>query len=330
MTQISHLNSLLSAFNIGATCQNYSDLPHLIYYDLRLSPGTRIQKIEKYAAELALALKIDSQPTFKPLNEQGLLRLEFIKPRIDKLDLFQLGKGSSRPAGKLPCLLGEMPDGAPLWMNLENNPHLLLAGCTGSGKSTLLHTFIANFLLQQNVQLILLDPKHIEFYPYDMLNWSRIKVSYDYQDCLQRLDETIETMEQRYYQMRKDQSEDRDSIVVVIDEFADLIQQDQNKEFQTALCKLAQKSRAADIHLIISTQRPSVDVVSGLIKSNFLSRISCKVATAIDSRVVLDTVGAQHLIGGGDALIRDAEHDLQRFQVAWTSPGRTMEYLQLV
>lgn len=328
MTQILHLNTLLSAFNIGATCQNYVDLPHLTCYDLRLNPGTRIRQIEKYAGELALALKVESQPTLKLLNEQGLLRLEFTKPRTGKLDLFQLGRDLSRPASKLPCLLGEMPDGSPLWMNLESNPHLLIAGCTGSGKSTLLHTFIANFLLQ-DVQLILMDPKHIEFYPYDALNHSNVKISYDYQDCLERLDTVIETMERRYLQMREGQSEDQESIVVIIDEFADLIQQDQNKEFQTLLCRLAQKSRSADIHLIISTQRPSVDIVSGLIKSNFPSRIACKVATATDSRVILDTAGAQHLAGNGDALIRDTQYDLQRFQAAWTSPYRTIEHLSV-
>jgi DNA segregation ATPase FtsK/SpoIIIE, S-DNA-T family len=329
MTQISHLNSLLSAFNIGATCQNYSDLPHLTYYDLRLNPGTRIQKIEKYAAELALALKIETQPVFKVLNEEGLLRLEFAKPRIDKLDLFRLGKDLPRPIGKLPCLLGEMPDGLPLWMNLESNPHLLIAGCTGSGKSTLLHTLIANYLLQET-QLVLMDPKHIEFYQYDAMNYPNIQVSYDYADCLELLNAVIETMEQRYFQMRKGQSGDNESIVVIIDEFADLIQQDQSKEFQAGLAKLAQKSRAADIYLVLSTQRPSVEVVSGLIKSNFPSRIACKVATAIDSRVILDTNGAQHLLGHGDALIRNAQHELQRFQVAWTSPARTQEHLQFV
>jgi DNA segregation ATPase FtsK/SpoIIIE, S-DNA-T family len=331
MTQISYINNLLSSFKIGAICQNYTDLPFTRYYDLRLNPGTRIQQIEKYSSELALALQIDSLPTLKPLNGKGLLRLEFIKTRSSKLDLFRLGKNLSRPVGESPlaCLLGEMPDGVPLWMSLDRYPHLLVSGCTGSGKSTLLHTFIANFLLQE-VQLILLDPKHIEFYQYDTLNYSNIKVSYDYQDCLHRLDEVSKMMERRYLQMRQNQSRDQENVVVIIDEFADLIQQDESGEFQALLCKLAQKSRAAGIYLILGTQRPSVDVVSGSIKSNFPSRISCKVATAVDSRVVLDTVGAQHLLGNGDALIRNGQYELQRFQVAWTSPDRTKQFLNLV
>jgi len=130
-------------------------------------------------------------------------------------------------------------------------------------------------------------------------------------------------MEERYYQMRTFGWTTKDfcPIVMVVDEFADLMMQDIGQVFLQTVCRLAQKCRAANIYLVLATQRPSVDIITGSIKANFPSRIACKVSSKIDSRIILDTNGAETLLGAGDAMITCGEYNLERFQVAWSGPS---------
>lgn len=328
MNDTNTLNNIFSAFKIGATCKSFSEFKNVSYYDVELKLGTKVRDVEKYATELGLALKAPSKPRFKILADQGLLRLEFIKSRTDTIKLFELGRQTTSPHGSLNCLLGETLEGTPLWIDIVNNPHMLIAGTTGSGKSTMLHCIIANLLMYQNTFTILMDPKNIEFYKYGDMHHSKLRVTYDFNDCLSMLEYLCNEMERRYALMRSNRltSNYFPYMVLIIDEFADLISQDTDKKFAGCLARLAQKSRAAGIHIIISTQRPSVDVVDGTIKANFPSRISCKVATGVDSKVILDTPGAEHLLGKGDALIKTNQYTLQRFQGAYTSPEEIISY----
>ena len=326
-----NINNILSLFKIQATCQHITESPNATYYDLALAPGFRIRAIEKYLAELTLALRLSYLPTIKILNDQGILRLECIKNNAhQKVNLFDLGYKSIRPAGKLTCLLGETIQGEPLWFDVSESPHILIAGATGSGKSTLLHTLIANFLLYPKVSLSLMDPKNVEFYSYGEMEHKRITVSFDYEECLDKIEALSIEMEERYRSIREFKMDRSDIpyIVLIIDEFADLISQDRTGRFYAALCRLSQKSRAANIHIILSTQRPSIDVVSGTIKANFPTRIACKVSSGVDSRVILDTVGAQNLLGRGDALLKTNEPELHRFQVAYTSADEIKRYFK--
>lgn len=328
MDNTEKLNKVFNTFKIAATCTNFFEYKNACFYDVELQPGTRIRDVEKYLNELSFAMRIPGKPALKILSDKGLLRFEFLKPRTNKVDLFQLGYGLPRPNGKLTCLIGETPEGLPLWFDIVSNPHMLVAGCTGSGKSTILHTLIANLLLYPRVSIILMDPKNIEFYKYSDMQLDRIKVTYAYDECLEQLEKLCLEMDERYQLIRefKVTADHFPYIVLIIDEFADLIQQDVSKQFHAYLCRLAQKSRAAGIHLIISTQRPSVDVVDGTIKANFPSRISCKVATGVDSRVILDATGAQNLLGCGDSILKSSAHDWQRFQAAFTSPDEIKKY----
>lgn len=328
MDNVEKLNTILDAFKIKAVCRNFTEYKNISSYDIELKPGSRIRDVEKYLNEIAFSLRVEGKPALKLLSEQGLLRFEFVKSQHNKINLFELGYGLSRPTGKLTCLLGETHEGNPLWIDIVNNPHMLIAGCTGSGKSTLLHVLIANLLLYPKASIILMDPKNIEFHKYAEMKLDRVQVSYDYEECLHQLETLSLEMEERYTLIRdfKITVELFPYIILIIDEFADLIQQDLKKRFHSLLVKLAQKSRAAGIHIIISTQRPSVDVVDGTIKANFPSRIACKVASGVDSRVILDTNGAQNLIGCGDALLKNHELSLQRFQVAFTSPDEIQTY----
>lgn len=322
------LNNILSAFKINAICKNFSEFKNACFYDVELQAGTKIKDIEKYAAELSLALRKQGKPRILISSEEGVVRLEFVKQNKSKTSLFHLGQTAIRPEGKLTCLLGETLQGEPLWMDISSNPHCLIAGTTGSGKSTLLHTIIANLLLYPRTQVYLMDPKNIEFFKYGDANISKLKVAYDYSECLEMIEKLCTEMDERYKSMKmnKFKASHFPYIVLIIDEYADLIMQDVSNKFYKSLTRLSQKSRAAGIHLILSTQRPSVNVVDGVIKANFPARISCKVATHIDSKIILDTSGAENLSGAGDAIINNNQFKLQRFQVAFSSPDEICNY----
>jgi len=322
MWQVENLNSILAAFKIAALCNNFSEYKNACFYDIELKPGAKVRDIEKYSTELSLALKKAGKPRLIISPEEGIIQLEFLNSKREKTSLFDIAYQIERPEGKLTCLLGETLQNDPLWIDIAANPHLLIAGTTGSGKSTLLHTIIANLLLYPKVSIHLMDPKNIEFYKYSEANLPKLNVAHEFADCLIMIESLCLEMDSRYQKIkeRKLFADNFPFIVLIIDEYADLIMQDENKLFYKSLIRLAQKSRAAGIHLIMSTQRPSVDVIDGIIKANFPARISCKVSSHIDSRIILDAVGAERLIGSGDALIRDSKFDLQRFQVAYTSP----------
>jgi S-DNA-T family DNA segregation ATPase FtsK/SpoIIIE len=319
MIEIQKFNNILSSFKIPAYCVDYSEYKNAQFYDVELKSGGRIKQLEKFSAEIALLLRASSQPTIYPLPDKGQIRVEFVAPRTDMLRLSSMWHLPTID-GTLSCLIGETLIGDPMWLDLAASPHLLVAGCTGSGKSSLLHTIIGNLLHRyQQSHLYILDPKNTEYYQYSQ--YPNVVVQTGYQDSLKTLQLVSEHMEERFMQMRMYGSTIKDfpPMVLVIDEFADLILQDSDHQFLHAMCRLAQKCRAAGIYLILATQRPSVDIVNGSIKANFPTRISCKVATSIDSKVILDTTGAQNLLGAGDALIKSQMYDLERFQVAYTT-----------
>jgi S-DNA-T family DNA segregation ATPase FtsK/SpoIIIE len=222
------------------------------------------------------------------------------------------------PDGNLVCLLGQTDDGQNIWMDLSANPHMLVAGTTGSGKSVLLHNIVANMLHSDKCVIDLVDPKNIEFFKYEQLNNKDVRVYYSYEEALDLLDTLIAVMEKRY-QLIRDGVTTFPPILIIIDELADLIMQDEgDKPFFKKLCRLSQKCRAANISIILATQRPSVNIINGAIKANFPARIACRVSSRVDSRVILDQCGAEKLIGKGDSLLKDNFRDMQRFQVAYT------------
>src|SRR5574338_244618 len=318
MELINDFNNILMSFNIKAICVNHQKLDNYFYYDLKLNPNARVKDIQKYSDEISLALKTTGKPSVKVLHEAGVVRLEFATPRNNALKLFDFFVNKDIPKGEINCLLGEMVNGDKMWMDLAQNPHMIISGTTGSGKSTLLHNIIANLINYNNVDLFLIDPKQIEFAEYKQ-KMKQITVKSSYEDALTILKGAFDVMEFRYDLIRN--GGDRTALkpmVIIIDEFADLIMQDKGDEFYNILCRLAQKCRAARIHLILSTQRPSVNIISGTIKANFPARIACRVASHVDSKVILDASGAENLLGRGDALVRDNLRFMERFQVAYT------------
>jgi S-DNA-T family DNA segregation ATPase FtsK/SpoIIIE len=288
MENIVQFNEILKSFNIGANCIDSQLVDNYFFYDVKLNPHTRVKDIHRYGDEISLALKTPCRPSIKVLHEQGLVRLEFISPREKPLMLFDYFTQEDVPQGGLNCLLGQTVDGKRLWMDLSQNPHMLVAGTTGSGKSVLLHNLIANIKQYNDSVLCLIDPKKIEFGEYDG-RLHNTKVFYTYDDTIAIFDRLLEVMEKRYSLMRSGYlAEDFPYIVVIVDEFADLIMQDKEEQFFNKLCRLAQKSRAARISIVLATQRPSVNIINGAIKANFPARLACRVASHVDSKVVLD------------------------------------------
>ena len=325
MEPIKDFNSILNSFNIKASCIDHRKIDNYSYYDLKLLPNAKVKDIQKYSDEISLALKTPCKPSIKILHNEGVVRLEFASPRTTALNLFDYFSNDFVPKGEINCLLGQTVDGRKMWMDLAQNPHMIISGTTGSGKSTLLHNIIANLFNYNDVNLFLVDPKRIEFGDYKKIKSMNVYFSYD--ETMALISSAIETMEFRYEMIRSGQlSNNLKPIVIIIDEFADLIMQDKNDLFYLSLCRLAQKCRAAKIHIILATQRPSVNIINGTIKANFPARIACRVASHVDSKVILDVSGAENLLGKGDALVKDNFRFLERFQIAYTNATEVCSY----
>jgi S-DNA-T family DNA segregation ATPase FtsK/SpoIIIE len=237
----------------------------------------------------------------------------------------------------LEIALGRDTLGQLIPLDLAKMPHLLVSGTTGSGKSVFLNSVICSLVARNSpseVELLLVDPKQVEFDIYRDLGHLRLPIANDPFEASECLDSAIEAMEERLDLFRAsgvrslaDYNHLREAngmtklpyIVAIIDEFADLMMMDKSlsKSFETKVVRIAQKARAAGIHLIVATQKPIVKVVTSLIKGNLPSRISFRVPTANDSRVILDSNGAENLMGKGDMLIASTEHDMKRAQGAW-------------
>ena len=296
-------------------------------YYLQLHPGAKVSKIENCATEIALGVKAYGKPIIRVIPEQGLVCIELLTEQINTV-LFNEFSICGQQHGELPVILGRTHDGQSLIADLAIMPHLLIAGTTGSGKSVLLHSILASLIkYNNNVRLALIDPKQVELSYYANIKQLLYPVVTNPEDALDVLSDLVDEMETRFGQLHKlsvnniqiynkKTGNALPYIVLVIDEFSDLMHT-YKKEFQTKLCLLAQKARACGIHIVIATQRPSVDVITGAIKANFPSRVSCKVFSLVDSRVVLDRGGAEKLLGRGDALINSIGLDMVRFQGAF-------------
>lgn len=335
---VDSLNSSLKGFKLDAKCVNAYTHRHFGFYDLELGPKCQISKISRLSNEIALKIRSKSVPIIKSIPEKGIVRLQVVLDNSEPILLDNLFKKKYDSSGFLPILLGESDDGRIICADISQNPHMLVAGSTGSGKSVFLHTLIANLARIPNTVLYLSDPKSVEFAPYRVpeANGFIQTICTSYESTVSMLEDIVLEMETRYESLCKFglQSIEQmkypfDKIVVIIDEVADLILSDgRTHKFENLIVKLAQKSRAAGIYIVLATQRPSVDVLTGLIKANFEARLSCRVSSRIDSQVILDCPGAENLMGRGDAIFKNRVYDNIRIQVAYTKPENTIKYLR--
>lgn len=325
MTIMFAMDEVLRSLKIKGRCKAVRDYRHFRLYDVELNAGQSIKKLESHAREIGLALRSRSVPIITMVPENGIVQIQITTGQAAAISFDELYERSlsSKPDGLMTFLLGEEANGNPIWLDMASNPHMLVAGSTGSGKSVFLHTLIANVLKRNDINLYLVDPKQgVEFSKYnDTCN----SIVYDYNSAVKLLEFLSEEVERRYELFHrlniKSIQESQyviPKILIIIDEVSDLILQDTGKVFQHLLVKISQKSRAVGIHMVLATQRPSVDVLTGLIKANFPARIAFKVSSAVDSKVILDCGGAENLLNRGDAILNCNKFNMIRFQSAYT------------
>ncbi|MBE6649268.1 MAG: DNA translocase FtsK [Ruminococcaceae bacterium] len=316
----------LEAFRVKADVVNISCGPTITRYEIEPEIGVSVKSIEKLGKDLALRLAAKSLRIEAPIPGKCAVGIEVsnndrltVKLR-DILDspIFKEHKS------KLFCCLGVDVAGNAVYLDIPKMPHLLIAGATGMGKSVCLNCLIVSLLYRatpEEVRLILIDPKKVEFSHYADIPHLLAPVVTNINKCAGTLNWAVAEMERRYdifeahslrnleeYQAQTaddPEAERLASIVIVIDELADLMMQ-AKAEVETSICRLAQKARAAGMYLILGTQRPSVDVITGLIKANIPSRISLAVSSQVDSRTILDSAGAENLLDKGDILYAPA------------------------
>lgn len=325
------VNALLS-FGIKGTLGKITEGPLLTMVQFEPAPGTLFSSIKKVERDIGRSLGISGVRVVEVPNSTAIC-LEVPSNNIKTIEFGPILYSAEflKAPYALPICLGVDMRGTPVMKDLSKMPHLLVAGTTGSGKSVGLNSFILSLIHKKSpkeLKFVLIDPKRIEFNTYNNQQYMLRPVITDMNIASNCLHQLVEEMNSRYLlfegQNAKNLSEYNAAapqklpyIVCIIDEFADLVMYDKSVEQQVQL--LAQKSRAAGIHLIIATQRPSVDVITGSLKANLPTRLSYKVASPADSQTILNTSGAESLFGKGDSLFLEENGTLTRILGAYVS-----------
>jgi S-DNA-T family DNA segregation ATPase FtsK/SpoIIIE len=332
--QARKLEAALASFRVEAHVVGAQVGPTVILFELEVSQGTRMNKVTQLSQEIAAALRAQSVRIIAPIPGKATIGIEVpnLQRRVVRIRELVSARAYDKKIAALPLFLGVDAEGQAIVDDLAKMPHLLIAGTTGSGKSVCINAILASFLLTRSphdVQMILIDPKMVELQAFANIPHLMLPVVTDMRQATAVINWAVEKMEGRYelfnhanvrniksynalseeelqQRMGDNWNHERTPrhvpyIVVVIDEFADLMMQ-AKKEAEQAITRLAQKSRAVGIHVILATQRPSTDVITGVIKGNLPTRIAFQVASKVDSRVILDSQGAEKLLGGGDML----------------------------
>ncbi len=327
----------LGNFGVEATIVGTIAGPRVVRYELQLAPGTKVSKVAGLKDDLSYALATTEIRILAPIPGKQAVGVEVpnLAPRMVTLgDIFDDLPGTASP---LSVWLGKDISGNAVWTDLARMPHLLIAGTTGSGKSGCINTLLTSILLRStpdDVRMILIDPKRIELNFYESIPHLLTPVVSSPKEASAVLHNVVAEMERRYERLslvrarnlpeanRTFRARGEDPLpylLVVIDELADLMMVSP-QAVEDAIIRLAQKSRAVGIHLVLATQRPSVDVITGMIKANVPSRIAFAVSSQTDSRVILDGSGAESLLGQGDMLFKPlGTSRLQRVQGAFVS-----------
>jgi S-DNA-T family DNA segregation ATPase FtsK/SpoIIIE len=360
------LMDALRTFRVEGELVGRTTGPVVTQYEIEPAPGVKVRQFANLANDLALAMRAPSIRVVAPIPGRGAVGVEVPNPNAEIVTFRELLESPDfqRARAALPIALGKDLEGKPVVADLAKMPHLLIAGATGSGKSVCVNTLITSLVYRhtpKTLRFLMVDPKMVELSVYNVLPHLRHKVVTDNRDAAAVLKWAVLEMQERYEILaangarniqdfnRKVQEGGKlkapkeqavalgnpdylggvlPYIVVIIDELADLMMTVQG-EVETPLAMLAQKARAIGIHLILATQRPSVNVITGLIKANFPSRIAFRVASQVDSRTILDGMGAEALLGNGDMLfIPPGKSEPARLQGAFIASEDTERLMQ--
>ena len=311
----------LKSFGVGAKVVRINKGPTVTCFELQPDMGVKVNKIVNLADDLSLALASSDIRIEAPIPGKSVIGIEVANTLKENVSLKEIlsSKEYQNCTSKMPMALGKTISGEIIVSSIDKMPHMLIAGATGSGKSVCINTLIMSILFKsspEDVKMILIDPKVVELKIYNKIPHLAIPVVTDSKKASAALNWAVREMERRYTlfsdnqvrdikgyneKQKTDELEKLPYLVIVIDELSDLMMVSAN-EVESYICRLAQMARACGIHLIVATQRPSVDVITGTIKANIPSRISFQVSSQIDSRTILDSSGAETLLGKGDML----------------------------
>ncbi|MFC1805197.1 DNA translocase FtsK [Candidatus Omnitrophota bacterium] len=340
------LEETLGDFGISAKVTDIERGPIITRYELEPAPGVKVNRIVALSDDIALAMKAQSVRIVAPIPGKGRVGIEVpnLQSNLVYFKDVLSSKDYQNEKSKLALALGKDIGGMGVVAELDDMPHLLIAGTTGSGKTVCVNCLILSMLFRSSpneLKFLMIDPKMVELAPFNGLPHLLCPVVTEAKKAAVALNWVVSEMEDRYRLLSKagarniasynQKQEKLPFIVVVVDELADLMTVARDK-IEDAITRLAQLSRAVGIHLILATQRPSVDVITGVIKANFPARISFKVASKVDSRTVLDMNGADKLLGRGDMLfLQPGESKLTRIQGSLVSDKeieRVVEFIK--
>jgi DNA segregation ATPase FtsK/SpoIIIE, S-DNA-T family len=317
------LNQTLTNFNVGAKVVNVTQGPAVTRFEVQPEPGVKVNKITNLSDDIKLSLAARDIRIEAPIPGKHTIGIEVPNQKSRPVFINEIIQSTvfNESTSPLTAVLGLDISGKPIVTDLKKMPHGLIAGATGSGKSVCINTILVSLLFKaspEDLKLLLIDPKMVELAPYNRIPHLVSPVITDVKAATAALKWAVEEMERRYElfahagvrdinrfnelaMQHKRYSEKLPFLVIIIDELADLMMMSP-ADVEEAICRIAQKARACGIHLIVATQRPSVDVITGLIKANIPTRIAFSVSSQVDSRTIIDISGAEKLLGRGDML----------------------------
>jgi len=355
------LQQTLESFNVDGQVSGIISGPRVTRYEVSLAPGVKVEKVANIGNNIAMELEAQSIRILAPIPGKNAVGVEAPNSKAEAVYLRSMFESPQWTDSKseIPVVLGKDVGGKPIVLDLAKSPHLLIAGATGSGKSVCMNSLIMSLLFKfspEDLRLIMVDPKVVEMEMYSTLPHLITPVVNDPHKVPTALRWAVNEMENRYRILAKAKVKnltgynsrhigpepvlDKDGkpipekmpiLLVIIDELADIMMTDSKAEVETSIARIAQKGRAAGVHIVIATQRPSTNIITGVIKANLPTRIAFRVGSIVDSRVILDQKGAETLLGRGDMLlVPPGSAVLERIQGAWVDDSDIAKIVDFV
>lgn len=354
------LQATLDSFDINGHVSDTVVGPRITRFDIQLEPGVKVEKVSGIQNNIAMSMQAESIRVLAPIPGRNAVGIELPNKVSNMVYIRELFESEAWRSSKadIPIILGKDVSGKVIIADLAKAPHLLIAGSTGSGKSVCMNTLIMSLLFKFSpfhLKLILVDPKFVELEMYRPLPHLITPVVNDPKKVPFALRWGVNEMEHRYQMLAKVKAKNLNAfnsrppdpepvydendelippklplLVIIVDELADIMMTEAKSDVETSICRIAQKGRAAGIHLVIATQTPRKDIITGTIKANLPTKIAFKVSTVMDSRVILDAMGAEKLLGKGDMLFKGPSGETERIQGSMVSDPEIQKVVDFV